>query len=695
MSWYTTGTISVTNGNATITGTGTAFVANVQPGYAFLGPDYSVYEVLSITNDTTIVLVNNYRGSTVATQPYGIFQTQGIIADLSNQVTTLLNTFGPLRTAIPTILTWTTATTSMFSSGTDFTPGTTTSLTLSRAYTSTAQFSIFFDGVFQGPDQIYSLIGNVVTFTAPIPVGVSKVYERGAVPLGVGTPADASITVPKLATDTLAYFTKAADLIASTGATLVKWIQSGTGAFSRTIDSKLKDSVNVMDYMSDSDRADLLSGSPTLDHSAALVAAIAALPATGGTVTISVPRFPCNITITNNGVTLKGDGQGTWLGSGSNYRGLVPYNLSLPVLTVGDDTKYVSGTRLENITISSPTGLGLYGLKLYGGTYGFSASGLTINGFKSRCLWVENGPNYPATYITISNFSFFTSSSATSTDAAVYFKYATSGASSFATALFLSNGNIGSASSVARQVWLDGTEISTSNVYIQCPASHTGIYCAKTYSGAQTPLMFCNNTTIDTDNSANILLDYTISASTNISDAIRGTCNFNGQMQNSASTNIASPFASNYTLAAYNYNPVVGGSQTFPDKANWADTSCKLNGVGAAGSRGLEIYGATFKYWPGTGGYAQFSSPVGDSTATFRLYDQLNNRTTSLTCEAGTLHLASFGGGRAIKLGDAAWNGQPVGMGGYFLWVDSSGRLRIKSGAPSSDTDGTVVGTQS
>jgi hypothetical protein len=29
------------------------------------------------------------------------------------------------------------------------------------------------------------------------------------------------------------------------------------------------------------------------------------------------------------------------------------------------------------------------------------------------------------------------------------------------------------------------------------------------------------------------------------------------------------------------------------------------------------------------------------------------------------------------------------------LWVDASGKLRIKAGAPTSDTDGTIVGTQS
>lgn len=42
----------------------------------------------------------------------------------------------------------------------------------------------------------------------------------------------------------------------------------------------------------------------------------------------------------------------------------------------------------------------------------------------------------------------------------------------------------------------------------------------------------------------------------------------------------------------------------------------------------------------------------------------------------------------------SAYNGSHLIMGSYHLWVDSSNRLRIKSSAPASDTDGTVVGTQ-
>lgn len=41
-------------------------------------------------------------------------------------------------------------------------------------------------------------------------------------------------------------------------------------------------------------------------------------------------------------------------------------------------------------------------------------------------------------------------------------------------------------------------------------------------------------------------------------------------------------------------------------------------------------------------------------------------------------------------------NGAAIRLGNnYYIWVDNTGDLRIKSGAPSSDTDGTIVGTQS
>ena len=68
-----------------------------------------------------------------------------------------------------------------FTAGVDFNPGVDASLTLSRNFGAIPRLWIYFDGFFQGDDQVLSLVGPVLTFTAPIPVGVSKVYVKGLV----------------------------------------------------------------------------------------------------------------------------------------------------------------------------------------------------------------------------------------------------------------------------------------------------------------------------------------------------------------------------------------------------------------------------------------------------------------------------------------------------------------------------------
>jgi hypothetical protein len=43
---------------------------------------------------------------------------------------------------------------------------------------------------------------------------------------------------------------------------------------------------------------------------------------------------------------------------------------------------------------------------------------------------------------------------------------------------------------------------------------------------------------------------------------------------------------------------------------------------------------------------------------------------------------------------DGAWNGGRLILGGYHLWVDGTGKLKIKFGAPTGIDDGTIVGVQ-
>jgi hypothetical protein len=77
-------------------------------------------------------------------------------------------------------------------------------------------------------------------------------------------------------------------------------------------------------------------------------------------------------------------------------------------------------------------------------------------------------------------------------------------------------------------------------------------------------------------------------------------------------------------------------------------------------------------------------------------YDPVNDCFVIQSIEAGVITKPLFlnPSGGEVMVGNGTWN-NATRMGGYRLWVDGSGRLRIKNGAPASDTDGTVVGTQS
>lgn len=96
MAWYRTGTVAVTNGSAVVTGTGTAFVANVQPGHAINLPDGKVYEVLEVNSDNQITLGSNYGGSTATGQAYSVQPNQGFSQRAAAIVATFLSTYSGL-----------------------------------------------------------------------------------------------------------------------------------------------------------------------------------------------------------------------------------------------------------------------------------------------------------------------------------------------------------------------------------------------------------------------------------------------------------------------------------------------------------------------------------------------------------------------------------------------------------------------
>lgn len=88
--------------------------------------------------------------------------------------------------------------TETFIAGTNFTPGTSLTLTLANTYGSAVNLTVHFDASYQGPEG-YALLGNTLTFTSPIPVGVTKVYVNGGVARLTSAPTDGSVTSASLA----------------------------------------------------------------------------------------------------------------------------------------------------------------------------------------------------------------------------------------------------------------------------------------------------------------------------------------------------------------------------------------------------------------------------------------------------------------------------------------------------------------
>ena len=93
MAWYKTGTVSVTNNSATVTGSGTNFVSGAQVGFGFQGPNGLAYEITAINSSTSLTITPVYGGSTASGQAYAIVPTQGLTAALASDVTDLITDY--------------------------------------------------------------------------------------------------------------------------------------------------------------------------------------------------------------------------------------------------------------------------------------------------------------------------------------------------------------------------------------------------------------------------------------------------------------------------------------------------------------------------------------------------------------------------------------------------------------------------
>ena len=92
--WYRTGSVSITQGTNSLTGTGTAWASQLHVGDAFTYDFQTWYEVVVVADDTHATLDRNYTGANLANANYAVLRVfaNSTNADLAARLATQIQT---------------------------------------------------------------------------------------------------------------------------------------------------------------------------------------------------------------------------------------------------------------------------------------------------------------------------------------------------------------------------------------------------------------------------------------------------------------------------------------------------------------------------------------------------------------------------------------------------------------------------
>lgn len=179
-SWFTEGTVTVTNGNAVVAGVGTKF-SNCRSGDMFVGPDNGIYQVINPSSDTAISISPPFRGATAAGAAYGIVPVNGYPKALADAVNQMVQQWGSTLAGLGSVSTQNIVPVSMGGTGAITAPAARTNLGLGTAAT-------FNTGRAPGNVATAEMIGFVgsqstVSWTAEVNPGIdNKVFASADFP---------------------------------------------------------------------------------------------------------------------------------------------------------------------------------------------------------------------------------------------------------------------------------------------------------------------------------------------------------------------------------------------------------------------------------------------------------------------------------------------------------------------------------
>ena len=182
MAWYKTGTITVTNGSTTVTGSGTLWIANAGIGEALYAPDGKLYEITNIASDTSITIAPAYLGTNASGQTYTFVPSQSYIRDLAAQAADLVNNYSTIYNTVGA---------GKFSDGTVSNPGIRFSDDLDTGLYRIGSNNL---GVAVGGTKVLDFLSTGVTYTGTLTgstgilnIGSGQVYKDASGNVGIGT----------------------------------------------------------------------------------------------------------------------------------------------------------------------------------------------------------------------------------------------------------------------------------------------------------------------------------------------------------------------------------------------------------------------------------------------------------------------------------------------------------------------------
>ena len=473
------------------------------------------------------------------------------------------------------------------------------------------------------------------------------------------------------------------DLLAPSGSNSVGYLPAGTGAVATTVQTKLRESVSVQDFGA--------VGDGVADDTAAINLAISALNSSGY-LALYFPAGNYKVTaaltsFNNDGITVSGAGMfSTYITSTLNgdifsfdVRSQNRYFFQINDLTI---------QRTAGGTYSSSCGLRIKGdLASVTGLQYAIFSNLRFNNLYRGIVVEDTGKYTSGSFINNTRHGFFTFSnliSAFATDAmfeCVVFDGGTGPHHTFI------GGQIRGSSAAIRlgspagdagigDITFNGMHVVTAGVGIDVygPSGGTTYNQNITVTGCQ--FDNCSTATVRMDlmqncriipNNSTSLVGVTLTNCTNFITEDRNALTAQSlTLQSTLNTTAGSIADTNGTR--------IGQDAAFRRTVNTGFMKIAGGNSSIAGGL-LSLYGGTH--------------------ATLANYAFLDGAVTRLRSQDGTkTMLECDDANNLINVGNGAWNGQRLRLGTYQFWVDSSGRFRIKNGDPTSDTDGTVVGTQ-